>query len=161
MIRKLKLLVLAITVIGSVMTGGSAMNPGIARTEPQRLESYVGKYPSALLKDVPSLKSRLRALLGRNYAVFMERLQTEIPIENDEGALVARGCMAHSCGLEEAVMVINLADRKLHCAILSQKFGGKFRVFSEDRAHIPAVLNRATQGQEATTAIRGRSRNRS
>jgi hypothetical protein len=40
-------------------------------------------------------------------------------------------------------MVINLADGKLHCAILSDKFGGKFKVFSEDSAHIPGALTRA------------------
>jgi hypothetical protein len=59
--------------------------------------------------------------------------------------LVARGCMAHSCGEEEALLVINLADGKLHCAILSEKFGRKFKVFSEDKEHIPEVFNRATK----------------
>jgi len=111
----------------------------------QRLESYVGKYPSDLFKGVPAIKQRLKSLLGPNYGFFMNRIQTEMPIENDEGALVVRGCMAHNCGIEESIMVINLADGKLHCAIRSAKFGGKFKVFSEDKAHIPAALNRAMQ----------------
>jgi hypothetical protein len=111
----------------------------------ERLESYVGKYPSDLLKAEPTIKSRLKTLLRANYSFFMARLQTEMPIENDAGAIVARGCMAHNCGVEEAVLVINLADGKLHCAILSAKFGGKFKVFSEDKAHIPGALTRATQ----------------
>jgi hypothetical protein len=114
-----------------------------AASEQQRLESYVGKYPSGLFKGVPSLKQRLRTLLGANYNFFMQRLQTEMPIEKDQGALVGRGCMAHSCGSEETVFVINLADGKIHCAILSQKYGGKFRTFSEDKNHIPAALTRA------------------
>jgi hypothetical protein len=126
------------------MTGTArAVHP--AKPEPQNLRSYVGKYPSQLLRGVPSLKQRLKVLLGANYSLFMERLQTEMPIEDVDGALVGRGCMAHSCGEEEAVMVINLADGKLHCAILSAKFGGKFKVFSEDKAHIPAALNRTVQ----------------
>jgi|ERR1700720_662980 hypothetical protein len=131
---------IAVFMMSAVITLAAAGTPGV---NPQRLESYVGKYPSDLFRGVPSLKPRLRTLLGRNYALFMERLQTEMPIENDAGALVARGCMAHSCGVEEAVLVINLADGKLHCAILSEKFGGKFKVFSEDSAHIPGALTRA------------------
>ncbi len=138
--RNLFASMIAIFIMSAVITSVTGTTSGV---NPQRLEAYVGKYPSDLLRGVPSLKTRLRTLLGRNYALFMERLQTEIPIENDAGALVARGCMAHSCGVEEAVMVINLADRKLHCAILSEKFGGKFKVFSEDSAHIPGALTRA------------------
>jgi len=140
-----KLIVLASLL---VVSGALSATPGTSPSagyEPQRLESYVGKYPGDLLRGVPSIKRRLRTLLGANYSFFMNRLQTEMPIESDEGALVARGCMAHSCGVEEAVMVINVADGKLHCAILSAKFGGKFRVFSEDKAHIPAALRRAMQ----------------
>ena len=137
--KKLSALMLAGFMMSSVIT--FAMTPGV-QPESQRLESYVGKYPSDLFRGVPSLKPRLRTLLGRNYALFMERLQTEMPIENDAGAIVARGCMAHSCGVEEAVLVINLSDR-IHCAILSEKFGGKFKVFSEDSAHIPGALTRA------------------
>jgi hypothetical protein len=141
-VRNLFVSMIAIFMMSAVITSGTATTPGM-NPEPQRLGSYVGKNPSDLLRGVPSLKTRLRTLLGRNYALFMERLQTEMPIENDAGALVARGCMAHSCGVEEAVMVINLADGKLHCAILSDKFGGKFKVFSEDSAHIPGALTRA------------------
>jgi hypothetical protein len=140
--RKLSALILAIFMMSAVIASAPTMTPGV-NPEPQRLESYVGKYPSDLFRGVPSLKPRLRTLLGRNYALFMERLQTEMPIENDAGAIVARGCMAHSCGVEEAVLVINLTDGKLHCAILSAKFGGKFKVFSEDSAHIPGALTRA------------------
>jgi len=141
-VRNLFVSMIAIFMMSAVITSAPAMTRRV-KPEPQRLESYVGKYPSDLLRGVPSLKTRLRTLLGRNYALFMERLQTEMPIENDAGALVARGCMAHSCGVEEAVMVINLANGKLHCAILSDKFGGKFKVFSEDSAHIPGALTRA------------------
>ena len=139
----LKLIVLAsLLAVSGTLSATPGTSPSAAY-EPQRLESYVGKYPSDLLRGVPSIKRRLRTLLAANYSFFMNRLQTEMPIESDEGALVVRGCMAHSCGVEEAVMVINVADGKLHCAILSAKFGGKFRVFSEDKAHIPAALTRA------------------
>ena len=140
--RKLLIIMLLFMVGGSLENTAKANSLHLAKTAPQNLAAYVGKYPSDLLKGVPSLKRRLRVLLGANYSIFMERLQTEMPIENVDGVLVARGCMAHSCGEEEAVLVINLADGKLHCAILSEKFGGKFKVFSEDKAHIPGALDR-------------------
>ena len=137
--RKLSIIMLLL-VIATVM---GMSTTAATTTAPQNLGSYVGKYPTELFNGVPSLKRRLRVLLGADYGLFFERLQTEVPIENVDGALVARGCMAHSCGEEEAVLVINLSDGKLHCAILSAKFGGKFKVFSEDKAHIPGALDRA------------------
>lgn len=112
----------------------------------QDLTRYVDKYPSDLFRGVPTLKTRLRVLLGANYKSFFDRLQTEMPIERDGNAIVARGCMAHSCGVEEAILVINLDDGKLHGAIRSSRYGGRFRTFSENKASIPTALNRAMQG---------------
>lgn len=106
----------------------------------QNLARYVGRYPSELLKGVPSLRTRLRALLAANYRPFFDRLQTEMPIVKDEGALIVRGCKAHSCGLEEAILAINLDDGSLHCAI---KSNSTFRTFSENRSRLPSALNRA------------------
>jgi hypothetical protein len=109
------------------------------------LARYVGRYPSDLFRGEPSLKTRLRTLLGANYKSFFDRLQTEMPIENDAGVLVARGCMAHQCTIEEAILAIDLSDGKLHCAIKSDRYGGRFKTFSEDRTRIPEALRRAMQ----------------
>jgi hypothetical protein len=106
----------------------------------QNLAHYAGKYPSELFRSVPSLRTRLRALLAANYRPFFDRLQTEMPIEKDGDALIVRGCMAHSCGIEEAILAINLDDGSLHCAI---RFNSRFRTYSENRARLPAALNRA------------------
>lgn len=114
----------------------------VTATAPQNLRAYIGKYPSALLKGVPSLRTRLRSVLGSNYNLFMARLQTEMPIEEVEGCLVGVGCMAHSCGSEDAVMVINLSDGRLHTAIRSDRFNGGYKVFSEDKQNIPHALYR-------------------
>jgi len=143
--RTTLLLTILISMLLGIAGGPADSAAAPARVPGQRWDSYVGKYPSDLLKGVPSLKPRLRALLGANYSLFMERLQVETPIEKVEGALVGRGCMAHSCGVEESILAINLADGKLHCAILSDKFGGKFRVFSEDKEHVPAGLTKAME----------------
>lgn len=105
----------------------------------QDLSRYAGKYPSELFRRQPALKTRLRTLLGTNYRSFFDRLQTEMPIENDGGVLIVHGCMAHQCTIEEAILAIDLGSDTLHCAI---KFNSRFRTKSE-RADIPAALRRA------------------
>ena len=105
------------------------------------VSSWVGQYPSDVFKQSPQLKKRLRALLGPNYTFFMDRMQVEAPFDKDGDAIVSTSCMAHNCGIEESILVFAVADGKISCAILSDKFGGKFKVYSEDKAHIPDALN--------------------
>ena len=105
----------------------------------QDLSRYAGKYPSELFRQQPGLKTRLRALLGANYNSFFARMQTEMPIENEGGVLIVRGCMAHQCTIEEAILAIDLGNDTLHCAI---KFNSRFRTWSE-RGSTPAALRRA------------------
>jgi hypothetical protein len=97
------------------------------------------KYPSELFRKEPGLKTRLRTLLGTNYRSFFDRLQTEMPVEDDGGVLIVRGCMAHQCTIEEAILAIDLGTDTLHCAI---KFNSRFRTWSE-RGSVPAALRRA------------------
>ena len=106
----------------------------------QNLARYVGKYPSEFFRREPSVKTRLRSLLGASYKTFFDRLQVEMPIERDGDSLVARGCMAHSCGVEEAILVIDLADGTPYAAL---RISGKFRTFATDRSRIPEALERA------------------
>ena len=125
----------AILLLGALSTGSWVQtSPGTNRG---RFEKYIGKYPSELLKAEPDLKRRLRTLTGGSYNFFMERLQTEVPIENVKGILVARGCKAHECGEEEAIILINLADGKLHCAIHSATYSSKVKTFSESPPQFP------------------------
>ncbi len=111
------------------------------------LARYVGKYPSALFKGARGLRTRLRTLLGSNYKMFFDRLQTEMPIENDGGVLIARGCMAHECTIEESILAIDLSADKLHVAIKSAEFGGRFKTWSEHGGNVPAALRRAMQAE--------------
>jgi hypothetical protein len=111
------------------------------------LARYVGKYPSALFKGVPRLRTRLRALLGSNYKMFFDRLQTEMPIANDGGVLIARGCMAHECTIEESILAIDLNADKLYVAIKSADFRGRFKTWSENGGSVPAALRRAMQAE--------------
>ena len=109
--------------------------------ESSNLEGYIGKYPNELFRDVPSVKTRLRQLLGTNYKAFTDRMQVETPIEKDGDTIVIRGCMAHSCTIEEAILVIDLNDGRPYVAL---KFNSKFRTpFAADKSQIPQSLRRA------------------
>ena len=121
-----------------------AANAGLAN-EQSDLSSYVGKYPSDLLRGEANLKTRLRELLGANYTSFTGRLQTEMPIERDGDVLIARGCMAHQCTIEESILAINLSDGELYVAIKSLRYGGGFKIFAEDKTRVPDALRRAMQ----------------
>jgi hypothetical protein len=107
------------------------------------LARYVGKYPSALFKGEPSLRARLHELLGANYSSFISRLQTEMPIERDGDVMIARGCMAHQCTIEEAILAIDLRNGKPYVAIKSTRYGGGFKIFAEDKNRVPEALTRA------------------
>ena len=108
-------------------------------TDGQRFTKYLNKYPSEMLKAEPDAKRRLQALLGANYKSFMERLQTEMLMENKQGILVGWGCKAHECGEEMAFFFINLSDGKIHCAIRSESYSNKVKTFSEDPQHFPSA----------------------
>jgi hypothetical protein len=137
-------LFLTLLLAGAIIAGPRAAgSPAVPAA--QDFAAYAGKYPSDLFQGEPGLKRRLHVLLGRHYAAFMARLQTEMPIEKVGRALVVRGCMAHQCGVEEALLVINLADNKLHCGIRSERYGGKFKVFSQDPDHLPPAFKHATE----------------
>lgn len=123
------------TVIIDVVSEGSSVGN-------RDLSRYAGQYPSDIFRKEPGLKTRLRTLLGANYRSFFDRLQVEMPIENDGGVLIARGCMAHQCTIEEAILVIDLADGKRYVAL---KFNSKFRTFPADRSRIPDTLKRAME----------------
>jgi len=115
--------------------------PGQSNPQASELESYVGKYPSELFRQVPAIKSRLRGLLGSNYGNFFERMQVETPIEKSGDMLVTRGCKAHQCTIEEAILVIDSTSGRLFVAL---KFGSAFRTFTGG-APVPEALRQAMQ----------------
>jgi len=131
------------TVIIDIVSNNSSRSTSVSNST--GLASYVGKYPSDLFRGVPSLKARLRKLLGTRYQFFFDRLQTEMPIENHGGVLIVQGCMAHQCTIEVAILAIDLANDKLHVAIKSADFRSMFKIWSEPGAEVPPALRRAMQ----------------
>jgi hypothetical protein len=133
----------SITVIINAVSEGSDAPRGTVSD----LARYAGKYPSELFRREAGLKTRLRKLLGADYKMFFDRLQTEMPIENDAGVLIVRGCMAHQCTIEESILALDLGADKILVAIKSNDFRGRFKTWSEGGASIPAALRRAMQNE--------------
>ena len=89
---------------------------------------------------MPSLRTRLRRLLGTNYQAFNDRMQVQTPMEKDEETFVMRGCMLHLCTIDASILVIDVNDGTPYVAL---KFDGKFRpIFAADKSRIPASLRR-------------------
>lgn len=121
-----------------------ALPRGQAKPDASDLEKYVDKYPSELFRGVPAVKTRLRTLLGASYKDFFDRMQVETPIKKDGDVLIVRGCMAHSCTFEEAILAIDLNDNNKPYVAL--RFNSKFsKTFPANRSQLPDALKRAMQ----------------
>ena len=130
---------------GALTVTVEALPRGQASPDPSALEKYAGKYPSEMFRDMPAIKTRLRQLLGTNYKAFTDRMQVEVPFEKDGDVLVTRGCMAHSCTIEEAILAIDLNDASVYVAL---KMDSKIsRTFPANRSLLPDALKRAISAQ--------------
>ena len=129
---------LLVTALICLMSGAAATPAHLTTTD---YSQYVGKYPSDMFKKEPGLKTKLRTLLGTSYKAFFDRLQTEMPIEKDGDAIVARGCAAHECTVEEAILVIQ--NETPYVALrINSKFS---KTFPADRSKLPEALKRAME----------------
>lgn len=130
---------LLVTALTCAVLGAATTHQVSARNSTADYSQYVGKYPSDLFKKEPALKTKLRTLLGTSYQAFFDRMQTQMPIEKDGEAIVARGCAAHECTVEEAILVIQ--NGTLYVAL---KMNSKFsKTFPADRSKLPEALKRA------------------
>ncbi|HYV24680.1 MAG TPA: hypothetical protein VE969_05535 [Pyrinomonadaceae bacterium] len=126
---------------GPITVKVEALPRGQASPSDANLVAYIGKYPSDLFRRVPAIKTRLRQLLGANYQDFTDRMQVEAPFENDRDVLITRGCMAHSCTIEEALLAIDMNDGSVYVAL---KMNGRIsRTFPAKRSLLPDALKRA------------------
>lgn len=104
---------------------------------PSNLAKYVDEYPVKLMK-VPSVKTRLKTLLGKKYATFDRYIGVQSPITQVGDFLFAHGCLPHSCTISEAAFAIDLKNKRIHAVIYEQNIAPKF--FNEDKAKTPQVL---------------------
>ena len=116
---------------------------------PAKLEVYEGKDPDHFMK-LPAVRARLRTLLGSYYNDFTERIH-QGSIKRNGPFLSIEGQMPHQGFSEEAILIIDLKTRTLHCGIFSdgsvgfntqpkKKKSGLFK-FSETPEKMPAALS--------------------
>lgn len=115
---------------------------------PAKLEAYEGKDPDHFMK-LPAVRARLRTLLGMYYNDFTERIH-QGEFKRNGQFLSVEGQMPHNGFSEEAILIIDLKNRTLHCGIFSdgsvgfnkqpkKKKSGLLK-FSETPAKMPDVL---------------------
>lgn len=104
---------------------------------PGNLTTYIGEYPATLMKVAP-VKSRLRTLLGKRYSDFNLSIDVQSVITRDGDFLLASGCMAHACTINEAAFAIDLKNKRIHAVIYEKDAAAKF--FNEDKAATPQIL---------------------
>ena len=102
--------------------------------------TYIGRELNDLLKAMPDVNRRLRKLLGANYQLFMKNLTVSSELQDEQGFLKMHGLAPHMGTVEEAVFLLSFSTGKLHCAILSARFGRRYKLFSEDPNSAPTAL---------------------
>src|SRR5258706_10290847 len=120
---------------------------------PAKLEAYEGQYPDSFMK-LPAVRTRLRTLLGQYYSDFVERTGVQGEFKRDGDFLSVTSLMPHMGGREDAILVIDLKTKTLHCGVFSdgttgfnpgkkKKKKGLLK-FSETPAKMPDILTNWT-----------------
>lgn len=137
MLKKLLAVSLVVLVFGCLSL--SAQSKEKTPALPKDLARYENEYPMELFK-VAAVKTRLRTLLGKSYNSFMEAIATQTPMEKSGDLLIGKGCAKSLCTIYEAMIVIDLSAKTIHCGIVNTALKTKYRSFSEAPNDKPAVL---------------------
>jgi hypothetical protein len=79
------------------------------------LKKSVGKYPYEIkLMENPELKSRLKKLLGKDYAAMDENFDVQAPLEVMNDVLMTTGCEAHNCGANQYLLFVDLKSDNIN-----------------------------------------------
>ncbi|MDT5062668.1 MAG: hypothetical protein QOH63_3127 [Acidobacteriota bacterium] len=104
---------------------------------PSGIAAAVGQDSDNLLKN-PSIKARMKKLLGNKYDSFMESFETLNPITREGHFLFSSGCLIHACTHLESAIAVNLTNNTIHAAIFRQD--EKIKYFNEGGKATPEVI---------------------
>lgn len=138
MLKKLLLGSLFIMAFGCVSLT-NAQSKERAPKLPANLASFENKYPMDLFKNA-AMKKRLRVLLGKSYDGFMEAIDVQEPMEKRGDLLIGKGCAKALCGIYEAIIVVDVSTKTIHCGIVATALNPKYRKYSESSQNFPAVI---------------------
>lgn len=104
---------------------------------PPDIAAAVGQDSDSLLES-PSIKARIKTLLGNKYESFLESFETLNPVTKEGNYLFSSGCLIHACTHLESAVALDLVDETVHAAIFRQ--GEKIRYFNEGGRATPRVI---------------------
>lgn len=79
-------------------------------------------------------------MLGKSCNGFMKAIDVQDVMERDGDLLVGRGCAKGLCTIYEAMIVVDLSAKTIHCGIIGMALKPKYRKFSESPNDFPTVI---------------------
>lgn len=109
------------------------------RPEPSDVDplALVGKLPTVLLQT-PWARVALNDLLGEDLPELESRMEVTSEMQRHGDLVIATGCMAHLCTMEEMALVIEIPTARIHAAILTCP--QRIKVYSPKGTRPPAKL---------------------
>jgi hypothetical protein len=104
---------------------------------PSGIAAMAGQDSDRLLKN-PLIKARVKKLLGKQYASFIESFETLNPVTSEGHFLFSSGCLIHACTHLESAIAVNLTNNTIHVAVFRQD--EKTRYFNEGGKATPEVI---------------------
>jgi hypothetical protein len=104
---------------------------------PSGIAAIAGQDSDSLLRN-PVIKARMKKLLGKQYASFMESFETLNPVAKKGDFLFSTGCLIHACTHLESAIAVDLTNKTIHVAIFRED--EKTRYFNEGSKATPEVI---------------------
>lgn len=127
------LLISAALCLSAAAQTAKTRRPGL----PPGIAAATGQDSDALLKE-PAIQTRMKSLLGKQYASFMESFETLNPVTRKGDYLFSSGCLIHACTHLESAIAIDLVHKTIHTAIFRQDEATRY--FNEDGKATPKVI---------------------
>jgi hypothetical protein len=104
---------------------------------PSGIAAAAGQDSDSLLKN-PSIKARLKKLLGNKYGSFTESFETLNPVTREGQYLFSSGCLIHACTHLESAIAVNLTNNTIHVAVFRRN--EKTGYFNEGGKATPKLI---------------------
>jgi hypothetical protein len=129
---KTHMLLAAVFLASAASTSWTAERQGANASDPfANLQRFEGNPPKLWLLSDKALRPAIEKVAGEYFDVLDVNLNTSSGAHVTNGVLAIEGCFPHSCGSDEALLVIDTAGH-IYMAILTD--GKEIRYFTNDAA---------------------------
>lgn len=99
------------------------------------LAKFNDKYPYDVnLLDNPTIKRRLKSLIGSRYNFLKDTWAVETPIKVENNTFIASGCQAHNCASTNFIIIVDLVNNVMYVGIREED---SVKKYSEDGGSSP------------------------